>query len=1121
MPSTQAFIAPRQALIRPTSTAMSGIKGFRAWFESQFPDAINGIDKDTAHDTFDHVLIDMNQLLHIAMRRALNDGHALAMLMKELDACVELATPTKSLVLAMDGPPSAAKLATQRRRRFGTLVKSGWKQKQLSRFRKTLSKKQELTLRRRYESEVKTLCITPGTDFMTLAEHCLLYWAWQRLSNPRHALANVKIYISSSDVPGEGEIKLLEWILQKNRNGESIAIMGGDSDLVLEGLVIPPASSHNVFVLLPDGSSRYLAVSLWETTRALSHLLPGLQAKDVMRVRTDLVVLLILNGNDYLPKLRGSAGFNKIFHTYLKLVHHWLTDPKITDPPFLIDPDSLNFNLPFCIAFFKRLIPERQNLHDAETIKKNGQQTITALGYLNNLVESAFMPKPMIWSLIDDEDHTLSLQGEDEIEDDDMEVDEAETDYDENEDDMEEDVEGENIMTLRLSFGKAGTDEYYVYEKRHNSKRKLKYTKNLLAGLALEDLMGADYASDLTRDEESSGISNSGYAWEIQHPLDGKVETYLQGIIWNLQTYQDGVCVDYGYNYGKRMSPLSDEIVDYFRAAMEEGRDVGRNSLLPDKFESSICSSVSCLAALPSQIQELIPEPYRKLSNTTVEEIYASCMDPHDNVFYMKEFERLINDEVKKMGFSVQPTDDSNTGVPEVKIADDAPTGRGRRILCSDHAWTVLSKSSVPLNHPFEPPVPLSNRFSELKSNSRIRVGRSIAATGPRERTVWPRKPAKDTHTSTFITKHDEPPEWTHGDIGDLLVSFDVLDKSIFNVKYKYGYRKLVPSKSFQEMEQRTPAMIALGFKSAPQLASGQEKKPHERNKFEGPKSSVTERSDVITFGDSLLQPLTPGLKADARLESMNEGAQKASKKVTKDSEEFTIPNSVLGQLDPGFLPAPNLKNGKEKPPKKSKKVPDQNSSAAERNAEKCDDPKNELKIETTERSDGATSTSGSRFENGQAAKTKKPDKIGNQIDIRKRMVQFKIIEPPQDPLRNLEDHTASMLLNQMEQAKMLSFKWDSITPSPTEFASFNPKRHECIRLNVKAGKMPLSISLGEAGRKYEQDREVFNQSKTLLKLHIASMALQDLLGPGKRWPSMTFAEMKAKMMRHQDDVNA
>mgnify|MGYP003319028727 CR=1 FL=1 len=37
-----------------------------------------------------------------------------------------------------------------------------------------------------------------------------------------------------------------------------------------------------------------------------------------MQVRTDLVLLLIMNGNDYLPKLRGSSGFDKLFGSYNK-----------------------------------------------------------------------------------------------------------------------------------------------------------------------------------------------------------------------------------------------------------------------------------------------------------------------------------------------------------------------------------------------------------------------------------------------------------------------------------------------------------------------------------------------------------------------------------------------------------------------------------------------------------------------------------------------------------------------------------------------------------------------------------------------------------------------------------
>ena len=43
------------------------------------------------------------------------------LMIKELDKLLDLAKPTRSVVLALDGPPSAAKLATQRGRRYGIL----------------------------------------------------------------------------------------------------------------------------------------------------------------------------------------------------------------------------------------------------------------------------------------------------------------------------------------------------------------------------------------------------------------------------------------------------------------------------------------------------------------------------------------------------------------------------------------------------------------------------------------------------------------------------------------------------------------------------------------------------------------------------------------------------------------------------------------------------------------------------------------------------------------------------------------------------------------------------------------------------------------------------------------
>ena len=356
-----------------TSTTLYGIKGFRKWFEYQFPSAITYIprigdpllddeqdDEEMvstrqtnstlkSRDTFDHVLIDMNQLLHTTMRRARSEGHALTMVLKELDYCLEMTNPTKSLVLAMDGSPGAGKLATQRRRRLGCVVRSQWKRKAKQRQKQWHDERINLITsgRRGRESrqrimdhdDMATLCITPGTSLMARATNALYYYVWQRLSNQYSKLSrSVKVYISSADTPGEGEIKILDWINLHSSSsvnpdgnghispGDSIAIFGGDSDLVLEGLVLPPQITHNVFIIIPEKTQKHFCVSLWEVTRALSQFLPHMQRNlnDTMKLRMDLVLLLILNGNDYLPKLRGSAGFHKLFHTYLRLLKRYL-----------------------------------------------------------------------------------------------------------------------------------------------------------------------------------------------------------------------------------------------------------------------------------------------------------------------------------------------------------------------------------------------------------------------------------------------------------------------------------------------------------------------------------------------------------------------------------------------------------------------------------------------------------------------------------------------------------------------------------------------------------------------------------------------------------------------------
>jgi XRN 5'-3' exonuclease N-terminus len=761
-----------QSRIRSKETSLMGIKGFRSWFESQFPDAITAMMKEGAHDDFDHVLIDMNQLLHIVLRKSRSEGHCFTLLMQELDACVAMATPKQSLVLAMDGPPGAAKLATQRRRRFGTVYKTGVKVVQLDKLMATVkgnsSKRAQSRLKqwtrkkRRALSETRTLCITPATEFMQQAEEAILYWAWQRLTARHTSLSmnNVKIFISPSTVPGEGEVKLLEWIYNKQRRGESVAILGGDSDLVLEALVIPLASTHNVFVLLPDGNKRYLSVSLWETTRTLGRYLPHITISSVIKVRTDLVLLLILNGNDYLPKLRGSSGFNKLFHTYLRLQREWheLGDGENA---FLVDPDTLQFNLRFSMAFFNRLgATASANLWSRD--KAVATDRTSPLQELNNLMDAGFFPCPMKFVVIMDDGKNgerLEVCTAEADVDDDEAVNGEQGSDDEIEFSDDNDEEEADTMLVRLLLGEAGTEDFLTYEIWQPRGSSLKKARQKLAAIALNELkeeQDQDAVEDEPSDDEFDvlGQANPGYDWEIHHTVEGEIEPYLYGLVWNLQTYQDGVCADYSYNYGKRLSPLAKDIGRFLETALLENRTVGPGDLHPAQFSPPVSAGLSCLAALPSPVKHLVPLPYRSIPDELVESFYANCMDPTNNVFDIKGFERLCEEYISSIC-----SGDADGPFPKDSVDSELESPEGRRIIMGDHYWTIISKVPKPLPHPFDPPKPCSERFAKLKPNNKMRVTRIMATSVPPRHKRDQTKDATDerrinhSHPGVFLDK--------------------------------------------------------------------------------------------------------------------------------------------------------------------------------------------------------------------------------------------------------------------------------------------------------------------------------------------------------------------------------
>lgn len=188
-------------------------------------------------------------------------------------------------------------------------------------------------------------------------------------------------------------------------------------------MVIPPTVTHNINILLPrelKQTSFYVA-SIWNTTKMLAkyltgeltygnsggHRQPKRQASNdaitlvtMSHAKLDTVLLIIMNGNDYLPKVRGvQGGFDSFFSTYFQLVKDQLEKNDAgSDSMFMIHINSdnmLSINVPFALAFFREML--RFEPHEMARLVEQGDVSVPQyqLGVLYNLCEARILPHPL------------------------------------------------------------------------------------------------------------------------------------------------------------------------------------------------------------------------------------------------------------------------------------------------------------------------------------------------------------------------------------------------------------------------------------------------------------------------------------------------------------------------------------------------------------------------------------------------------------------------------------------------------------------------------------------------------------------------------------------------------
>ena len=279
-----------------------------------------------------------------------------------MNVCV----PQKSLFIGIDGVVPIAKMNLQRLRRFKSPVLKEWDNEIKKKFNIF---KEEL---------FDTNQITPGTDFMKELGKNIK----DSLMNGKLKLKkNVKAYFSDSNIPGEGEHKVMEHIRKSDIDKEdNICVYGLDADLIMLTLI---QENNNMYLLREnthinsvDETIKFLYVSIYDLKVNLfseinSNFINNFDKTYVMQnIVNDYVFLCFLLGNDFLhslPSLKiNTGGIDFILKIYCNIL-------KKIDNQLVLKSKSgiFSINHKFLLNIFKHLSnSEESNLKYLQSKKR-------------------------------------------------------------------------------------------------------------------------------------------------------------------------------------------------------------------------------------------------------------------------------------------------------------------------------------------------------------------------------------------------------------------------------------------------------------------------------------------------------------------------------------------------------------------------------------------------------------------------------------------------------------------------------------------------------------------------------------------------------------------------------
>ena len=325
----------------------------------------------------DNLYLDLNCAIHYCCREVLKnekfsltkqndiENKMIQFVIQYIEILVEYSKPKKLLYIAIDGPAPKAKLNQQRMRRFKKFYDKKTSDKLKNKFKEEINE----------DSEWDTNAITPGTLFMDkLSKKLKSYFINRKI---------IKVIISDSNIPGEGEHKLLNHLKNNYVSDETNIIYGLDADLIMLCLI---ANKPNIYLLretvefnnkihVEGYNFLYLNIDnlktnlLIEIESRLGNVLLNEEQKN--KIVYDYIFLSFILGNDFIPHSPSVGIKNNGIDLLLDLYVRYYFDTKSN----LVLLDEKKINHDFLKFIIRDLGMMEDSLLETFTKKRNKRRT--------------------------------------------------------------------------------------------------------------------------------------------------------------------------------------------------------------------------------------------------------------------------------------------------------------------------------------------------------------------------------------------------------------------------------------------------------------------------------------------------------------------------------------------------------------------------------------------------------------------------------------------------------------------------------------------------------------------------------------------------------------------------